>query len=700
MRSLILGVLAFTLILPFTATGQHSDKSNRVFWDGGTIPDNRFREYVLINFDTDHNGTIDQTEADAVTEMRLNPLVINEDKTKPEITSLQGISYFQNLETLMLTSNEIKLTDLSYLSQNGKLKQLAIDNSELLTQLDLSVVPTLERFIYTGTKLKSLILDNPELKEAYLYNDDWKGEGHSGLTQLDFSARTTNLETLDISDNFITKIDLSHLVNLKKVSISCKNLSSLNLPASLKLTELAYWGKTKFPGNLADFPNLTRLSIRGVETPLDLSKNSKLKDLDCSYNGLTRLDVSVLPDLEKLVCDGNELVSLDLSRNPRLKELECSNNKLPELDVSALPDLEKLVCKGNKLVSLDLSRNPRLKELECSNNKLPELDVSVHSDLEKLKCKWNAITSLDLSQTTKLVELDCSNNKLTSLDISRCPAIKDVRLGFNNLTEFNFSHTKLENLNSRGAFKSSNLTFYDGNAIADYMIDCWVFTGAAEPKQIDGEANRNLLQSIRDYKRDIAAKEHVAAEEQRAKAHRMAAEYKRQIMPYITSNDWNEADKFAAEALSNLPEGDAFLYYVRAKAYYLNNLDFEVEDSENVTDYFKAYRREAEHLAELCRKSITCDPSDGNEAYFYRGLAYIVLGRANDAANDFMRCARGNESIKAVCYYNIGIAYKNAGRYNAALDQFKNARQYFSDADNKGRCLRKIKECQQKISGK
>lgn len=658
MRSLILGVLAFTLILPFTATGQHSDKSNRVFWDGGTIPDNRFREYVLINFDTDHNGTIDQTEADAVTEMCLNPLVINEDKTKPEITSLQGISYFQNLETLMLTSNEIKLTDLSYLSQNGKLKHLAIDNSELLTQLDLSVVPTLERFIYTGTKLKSLILDNPELKEAYLYNDDWKGEGHSGLTQLDFSARTTNLETLVISDNFITKIDLSHLVNLKKVSISCKNLSSLNLPASLKLTELAYWGKTKFPGNLADFPNLTRLSIRGVETPLDLSKNSKLKDLDCSYNGLTRLDVSVLPDLEKLVCDGNELVSLDLSRNPRLKELECSNNKLPELDVSVL------------------------------------------SDLEKLKCKWNAITSLDLSQTTKLVELDCSNNKLTSLDISRCPAIKDVRLGFNNLTEFNFSHTELENLNSRGAFKSSNLTFYDGNAIADYMIDCWVFTGAAEPKQIDGEANRNLLQSIRDYKRDIAAKEHVAAEEQRAKAHRMAAEYKRQIMPYITSNDWNEADKFAAEALSNLPEGDAFLYYVRAKAYYLNNLDFEVEDSENMTDYFKAYRREAEHLAELCRKSITCDPSDGNEAYFYRGLAYIVLGRANDAANDFMRCARGNESIKAVCYYNIGIAYKNAGRYNAALDQFKNARQYFSDADNKERCLRKIKECQQKISGK
>ncbi|HIX45071.1 MAG TPA: tetratricopeptide repeat protein, partial [Candidatus Barnesiella excrementipullorum] len=190
-----------------------------------------------------------------------------------------------------------------------------------------------------------------------------------------------------------------------------------------------------------------------------------------------------------------------------------------------------------------------------------------------------------------------------------------------------------------------------------------------------------------------------AAEERRREAHRMAAEYKKQIMPYITSNDWNGADKFAAEALSKLPEGDAFLYYIMAKAYYLNNLNFEVEDSENMTDYFRAYRREAEHLVELCRRSISCDPSDSNEAYFYRGLAYIVLGRANDATNDFTRYARGNESFKAVCYYNIGIAYKNAGQYNAARDQFKKARQYFPDADNKERCLRKIKECQQKING-
>ena len=124
------------------------------------------------------------------------------------------------------------------------------------------------------------------------------------------------------------------------------------------------------------------------------------------------------------------------------------------------------------------------------------------------------------------------------------------------------------------------------------------------------------------------------------------------------------------------------------------------ERIEKVENSFRAYRSEAERLAELCRKSIVCDSSDGNEAYFYRGMAYIVLGRADAAAADFKRCARGNEALKAVCYYNIGTAYKNAGRYSPALEQFKLARQYYTAADKKEQCLQRIKECQQKIKDK
>ncbi|MEI3583778.1 MAG: hypothetical protein V8Q29_04380 [Alistipes shahii] len=44
-------------------------------------------------------------------------------------------------------------------------------------------------------------------------------------------------------------------------------------------------------------------------------------------------------------------------------------------------------------------------------------------------------------------------------------------------------------------------------------------------------------------------------------------------MSYLASKDWEGADRFAAEALAELPEGDAFLYLVRAKAYFKQNLD-------------------------------------------------------------------------------------------------------------------------------
>lgn len=206
-----------------------------------------------------------------------------------------------------------------------------------------------------------------------------------------------------------------------------------------------------------------------------------------------------------------------------------------------------------------------------------------------------------------------------------------------------------------------------------------------------------MERQVRQQQREAEAQQRETA---RAEAKQKAAEYKRQIMPYLASKDWEGADRFAAEALAKLPEGDAFLYLVRAKAYFKQNLDFEVSDNENMTEYFRAYRSEAERLAELCRKSIVCDSSDGNEAYFYRGMAYIVLGRADAAAADFKRCARGNEALKAVCYYNIGTAYKNAGRYSPALEQFKLARQYYTAADKKEQCLQRIKECQQKIKDK
>ena len=56
---------------------------------------------------------------------------------------------------------------------------------------------------------------------------------------------------------------------------------------------------------------------------LDVSKNTKLKYLNCKDCGLTELNVSVSTRLEYLDCSHNYMRELDVSENTKLKYLDC-----------------------------------------------------------------------------------------------------------------------------------------------------------------------------------------------------------------------------------------------------------------------------------------------------------------------------------------------------------------------------------------
>ncbi len=677
-------ILIIALFAPYIAICQTNGENNRIFWNGGSVPDNTFREYLLGKYDTNHDGVISEAEADAVTEM-----VLRIDNSKPTVTSLEGIENFRKIENLNLIEN-IKLVNLNSLKGLG-MKALLLTSCGI-KELNLSDFPTLEALVITGEEWESVNFDNPALRHLSLEE--------TTLEHIDLS-KLKNLEELYVDNTgLLSEIDLSNLNNLKEIDVCGDNLTSLKLSDNVKekLIRLSYSGKNVLSVNLSELTNLESLRLYNYNGQPDLSQNLKLKELSIYGGQLTELDLSNLPNLEKLDCSRNKLENLDLSNNPRLKELDCSANILTGLDLSNLPNLEKLDCSRNKLENLDLSNNPRLKELDCSANILTGLDLSNLPNLEKLDCSLNKLESLDLSNNNKLTNLECTDNRLKILDISVCPAIKNVRIDYNELEKFNFSHTELESLNYRGAFKSKGLHFYGLNIIYNFMVDSWIFTGASEPKTIEGEPNNNqLLRDIIRFRQDEADKRQEEAKAQKEQEQQMAAQYKREIIPYISRNDWEGADRFAADALSKLPNGDAFLYFVRAKAYYLRNLDFEVSEGENMTEYFKAYRKEARYLADLCSKSISLDPSYSNEAYLYRGLAYIVLEMADNAVNDFRCYAQGNEAYKAICHYNMGISYKNSGRYSYAIEEFKKARQYSKESHIKERCLRHIKECQQKM---
>ncbi len=75
-----------------------------VVLDENNFPDARFREYVAANVDVNHNGYLSPIEIESVVDVNLSGM---------GISSLSGIEYFVNLETLDCSQNLISELNLT-----------------------------------------------------------------------------------------------------------------------------------------------------------------------------------------------------------------------------------------------------------------------------------------------------------------------------------------------------------------------------------------------------------------------------------------------------------------------------------------------------------------------------------------------------------------------------------------------------------
>lgn len=188
-------------------------------------------------------------------------------------------------------------------------------------------------------------------------------------------------------------------------------------------------------------------------TELDVSANTNLVELDCQYqlgDGLATLNVSGCTKLKYLDFHHNQIAELDISTNTELTELFCNSNQLTgELDISENTKLETLKCEENGITTLDVSKHAELEGLYCQSNKLTELDVSGNTELTYLQCFENLLTgTLDVSNNTKLTQLFCFDNQLTvTLDVSNCPELTDLDCSNNQLTKLKVSSADLRTLN-------------------------------------------------------------------------------------------------------------------------------------------------------------------------------------------------------------------------------------------------------------
>jgi len=145
-------------------------------------------------------------------------------------------------------------------------------------------------------------------------------------------------------------------------------------------------------------------------------------------------------ELESLIIDNNNLITINISNNTKLLNFEASYNQLTSINLSNNLNLIKLVLSFNSISEIDLNNNQNLEQLYCNSNQLQNLNIETNTKLNNINCQNNQIQELNVSENKNLVYLDCNNNNLiTSLDVTNSPLLTNIYLQGNQISEIDIS---------------------------------------------------------------------------------------------------------------------------------------------------------------------------------------------------------------------------------------------------------------------
>lgn len=213
--------LAFVIVLTCFTGFTLANAQDGVEINSVNFPDDNFRSFVTLNYDTepDSVGILTPAEISAVTNMPVFSF------STDGIKSLKGIEFFTELESLYAGALGLEEVDLSALT---KLRSLTI-NGNNLTSLDVSANTALETLICRG----NLSLESIKLPSSV---KDLQCD-QCALTSLDVSM-CKGLVRLQCYDNQITSLDLSQNTALTTLMCSRNKIASLDLSANTQLTHV------------------------------------------------------------------------------------------------------------------------------------------------------------------------------------------------------------------------------------------------------------------------------------------------------------------------------------------------------------------------------------------------------------------------------------------------------------------------------
>lgn len=225
------------------------------------------------------------------------------------------------------------------------------------------------------------------------------------------------------------------------------------------------------------FINLVTLRLDGNNiSNVDLSSNLKLESVYLNRNtNLSALDVTMLPQLFRLIVNYTNIADLDLSLNPDLRILDASYTDLSNLDLSAQDELLNLsIDRCKRFTYLDISNLTKLTRLSIGWLYIDTLVTSTHDSLTSVGMSVNNIDNIDALLSPKLKDLVCWGNELESLDLSNCPLIQSVLANNNPITQFypgtpanlvllDLSSCELEEINLKSCINLRTLRLHNNN---------------------------------------------------------------------------------------------------------------------------------------------------------------------------------------------------------------------------------------------
>jgi uncharacterized repeat protein (TIGR01451 family) len=373
------------------------------------IPDANFKS-VLVNsqcadldgdgsidgrVDTNNNGQIEISEAQAVISLYLN---------NSSIVDITGIQSFTNLQKLDCTYNHLTSVNLQGLTS---LHTLNCSENQI-ANLNIQGLIILQKVICHNNRLTSL--------------------NAQGLT---------NLQELDCHTNQLSSLSLQGSISLQKITCYYNQLTSFNVQGLINLQELNCYSNQIPNLNVQGLQNLQNLNCSSNLLPsLNVQGLSNLQNLDCSSNLLPSLNVQGLSNLQILSCGYNQLPNLEVHGLINLQELNCAENLLTSINLQGLTNLHVLNVDFNQISNLDVEELINLYGLYCRRNRLSSLNLQTLTNLSALYCEWNQILSLNVQPLRALYSLDCSHNQLTSLNVQGLP-LHTLRCTDNQLTSLN-----------------------------------------------------------------------------------------------------------------------------------------------------------------------------------------------------------------------------------------------------------------------